>query len=604
MGTGLSITAGRDLQTLFRVGVTAAMSDQQLLEQFLARRGSEGEDAFAALVDRHGPMVWRVCQRALADHNDAEDAFQVTFLVLARKARSIARRPLLANWLYGVAVRSAKDVKAAAARRRAHEARYSEMRRPNCSDSDDVDPLLSMLDREINKLPEIFRSPVILCDLEGKSHREAAHLLGVPLGTIASRLSRGRDRLRQRLARHGCNVSQATLAAALYCDSRVIPHALVAGTAQLADRIVTGGTVAAAIPASLISLTDGVTRSMLLAKNIARSSIVLFGVALSVGGASALAIVGGRPGLNNSVVDGQARGPDAFLTKEPAWIDGPHKADERTKERLKRCVTSALTNYAAIARATYEFDFRQEVAQLDDSGEPVSITVKNYQGKVYWRNGSVRYDFEGPSQMPPFSDDKRAFRVIRTKDVLAYSDEDPIGRGTLHVEDAPASVQIWHQRLSQMAQLDPWVFYAKNIRTDEPDYQRFCETAAAIQSAEGQSTIVIRMRRGGDDDARIELICDKAADCLPTKYRIGVIREGLWIPWAEESCEWRKTGEVWFPAHQVTIGYVGKNHKPVKFFDLTVRNIRVNGDADVPDSVFTPGSKLPRDGSAANRTTK
>ena len=85
MGTALSNTAGRDLQTLFRVGVTAAMSDQQLLEQFLARRGSEGENAFAALVDRHGPMVWRVCRRALADHNDAEDAFQVTFLVLAAR---------------------------------------------------------------------------------------------------------------------------------------------------------------------------------------------------------------------------------------------------------------------------------------------------------------------------------------------------------------------------------------------------------------------------------------------------------------------------------------------------------------------------------------
>ena len=126
-----------------------------------------------------------------------------------------------------------------------------------------------------------------------------------------------------------------------------------------------------------------------------------------------------------------------------------------------------------------------------------------------------------------------------------------IGRGILHVEDAPESVQMWHRRLSPMAQIDPWVFYAKNIRTDEADYQRFCESAAAIQSAEGQNTIVIRIRRGGDD-ARIELICDKTADCLPTKYRIGTLREGLWIPWAEESCEWRKTGEVWFPAHQVT----------------------------------------------------
>ena len=87
------------------------MSDQQLLEQFIAGRGSEREDAFAALVDRHRAMVWRVCRRILADPNDAEDAFQVTFLVLARKARSIARRSLVAQWLYGVAVRSSKEVK-------------------------------------------------------------------------------------------------------------------------------------------------------------------------------------------------------------------------------------------------------------------------------------------------------------------------------------------------------------------------------------------------------------------------------------------------------------------------------------------------------------
>ena len=105
------------------------------------------------------------------------------------------------------------------------------MRRPNRSDVDADDPFLSVLDSEINTLPEVFRTPIVLCDLEGKSHQEAAQLLGVPLGTIASRLSRGRDRLRRRLARYGFAVSPAMITAAAH-DSAVVPHALVVSTAH------------------------------------------------------------------------------------------------------------------------------------------------------------------------------------------------------------------------------------------------------------------------------------------------------------------------------------------------------------------------------------
>jgi hypothetical protein len=273
---------------------------------------------------------------------------------------------------------------------------------------------------------------------------------------------------------------------------------------------------------------------------------------------------------------------------------------------LKRCVSSALTNYAALAKATYEFDFQQDVAQLDDKGEPLAISVRNYHGKVYWRNGSVRYDVEGPPVAPQLDAQgqplqKKLLSVIRTTDFIAYPDEDPRNTQGIHQEKAPSTIQAWLDRHPLVfSQLDPRVFYAKSVRNDEPLRQTLSQKPNAIRSAEGRDTIVMRLRRGDIEDAQIELIFDKKADCLPTSARFGIMREDQWIPWAENSCDWKKTGGVWFPAHQVEIGYVGKDRKPVKFFDLTVRDLRVNADADVPDSVFDPRSLVRGNGKSQN----
>ncbi len=149
----------RELKTLFHLGVVGSLSDAQLLEEFLARSGDAAEDAFAAVVERHGPMVLRVCRRILTEPHDAEDAFQVTFLVLARKARMIARREQLTNWLYGVAVRTAKEVRKSSARRRAREGRMDEMVRTASPREEDVDELRLVIDDELSRLPESFRAP-------------------------------------------------------------------------------------------------------------------------------------------------------------------------------------------------------------------------------------------------------------------------------------------------------------------------------------------------------------------------------------------------------------------------------------------------------------
>ncbi|HEX5271227.1 MAG TPA: sigma-70 family RNA polymerase sigma factor, partial [Gemmataceae bacterium] len=147
----------------------AGLTDGQLLGRFVEGRD---EAAFAALVRRHGPMVWGVCHRLL-NHQDAEDAFQATFLVLVRKAASVAPRELVANWLYGVAHQAALHARRTAARRGARERQVTQMPDPAVTEPDPWDDLRPLLDAELSRLPDKYRAVVILCDLEGKTRKEA-----------------------------------------------------------------------------------------------------------------------------------------------------------------------------------------------------------------------------------------------------------------------------------------------------------------------------------------------------------------------------------------------------------------------------------------------
>jgi RNA polymerase sigma factor (sigma-70 family) len=260
-------------------------SDGQLLERFI--NGRE-EAAFEALVRRHAPLVFGVCRRVLGNVHDAEDAFQATFLVLFRKASSLGRRGRLGNWLYGVAYRTALAARAAGARRRKREALMAAPV-PADATSEARQELLNLLDKEMSRLPDRYRTPLVLCELEGKTRKEAARLLGWPEGTVAGRLARARTLLARRLSRHGIGLAVGGLATLLAesIASPVVPAALTT-TAVRAVTLTAAGKATGVVSTRVIVLAEGVLKTMLLEKlRIALLTVLV--IALLAPGAGLLA---------------------------------------------------------------------------------------------------------------------------------------------------------------------------------------------------------------------------------------------------------------------------------------------------------------------------
>src|SRR4051812_44520533 len=160
-------------------------SDGALVESFVTRRD---EAAFEALLRRHGPMVLGVCRRVLGNEADAEDAFQATFLVLVRKAATIRPRGLVGNWLYGVARTTALKARAMRGRRVARE-REAAARPKAAAGGETAERLLALLDQGLKALPDKYRAAIVLCDLEGRSIKDAAQQLGCPPGTVGTRVA-------------------------------------------------------------------------------------------------------------------------------------------------------------------------------------------------------------------------------------------------------------------------------------------------------------------------------------------------------------------------------------------------------------------------------
>ncbi len=300
-------------------------TDRQLLDDFTARRD---EAAFAALLARHGPMVLRVCRRVLHHEQDAEDAFQATFLVLARNTGSIRKQDTLGNWLHGVAYRTAMSAKRSAARRRNHEARLRAVV-PQTTAGPTWDETQAVLDEEIQRLPPCFRAAFVLCVLEGKSGAEAAGELGCKEGTVKSRVSRARRLLQQRLARRG--IKLAVLLAALSVADKTARAALPASLFRAALRVglvvAAGEPAAGLIPSQVAALAAGVTRAMFLTK-MKIITVIFLAITCSLAGAGLLA----RRALAEKAVDPPTaklseQAPSKSITAKPQPAAAPNAKD-------------------------------------------------------------------------------------------------------------------------------------------------------------------------------------------------------------------------------------------------------------------------------------
>jgi RNA polymerase sigma factor (sigma-70 family) len=304
MTSGSSADLQRQFRTLFGAGAVGSLPDGQLLDRFASRRDDEGaEAAFTALVERHGPMVLRVCRGVLGDVHEAQDAFQAVFLVLARKAGSIRERDTVGPWLHGVATRVSAKAKARAARRRAHDRKAAERAGPHSAQDAELSWMWAELHEEVDRLPETYRAPVVLCYLEGLTNEEAAGRLRWPVGTVKVRLSRARDRLRRRLSRRGLAPAVGLLGAATASDAAALPPTLV----DLTVRAAMGRAANGAVAATALSLAEEALRTMMLAKLKLGALGMLSIAAVTIGAGGLLDQDGAKPGPKASPARGKAR---------------------------------------------------------------------------------------------------------------------------------------------------------------------------------------------------------------------------------------------------------------------------------------------------------
>jgi len=312
----------QDVRTLFDTGTTGGLTDGELLGRVADRRARDDAagPACAALVDRHGPMVLRVCRSILRDEHDAQDAFQATFLVLVRRFDAVRRQESAGSWLHGVALRVASHARAGMARRRRHERCAGELAvTADRSGAEGVSPeLAAILHEELGRLPERYRAALVLCYLEGHTCEAAARRLGWPVGTVKSRLARGRERLRRRLIRRGgvsdeaservkevpigglvaCTASTGSaqasgsmlaehptwdsldiLSASPPAPALVIPAALVHSTVEAMLRFAAGRPIVGAVSAASLSWTLHTLKTMQMARLAMISALLILGLA-------------------------------------------------------------------------------------------------------------------------------------------------------------------------------------------------------------------------------------------------------------------------------------------------------------------------------------
>jgi RNA polymerase sigma factor (sigma-70 family) len=305
----------RQVDALFHAGTAAGLADGPLIERFTRQDGEASEAAFAVLVERHGPMVLRVCRAILRDPEEAQDAFQAVFLVLVLRAGTIRKGDSLACWLHGVAARVAARARSVAARRRNREQTAAGLKREVVANDPADDDLAAPLLEELNRLPGRYAAPIVLCHLQGLTHEQAARQLGWPVGTVRSRLARGRERLKRRLTSRGLSSLPGFFRA---MPSSEVSPALIDATVRAATDVAAGRTaISAVVPSTAASLANGVLRTMTV---IRWKMVATLAMTLGVLGAGA-AVVAQSAGEARKAAEAKPKGAD------PA----PRPADEKDR---------------------------------------------------------------------------------------------------------------------------------------------------------------------------------------------------------------------------------------------------------------------------------
>jgi RNA polymerase sigma factor (sigma-70 family) len=389
-------------------------ADPELLQRFHAQRD---QDAFHALIRRHGPMVLDVCRGVLANEADVEDAFQATFLILVRKAGSIRKTGSLASWLHGVAYRTALKARSQSAVRKKHETRLP-ARLPSARDEPGWGEVQQVLHEELHGLSERYRAPLVLCYLEGMTQDAAAVQLNLAKSTLRERLERGRAQLRLRLIRRGLGPAALLLAAAWPAARTTagVPAALTASTLEAAAMGVAGKAGSAVISVAVSSLTEGVIRTMFLTKmkclSIVLSAMMLLG--LGVGTAmlpmpTTAQAYTEPPAQAPANPQGSDRPPPVVL---PVIIPGVDLTNpiQLAPKAFEHPITPDLTNPIQLEPRGDEHAIPIDVVRLNarefklpvtfkseerDKLQRVHLYVSPDQGKSWQRVGSITPEVDG-----------------------------------------------------------------------------------------------------------------------------------------------------------------------------------------------------------------
>jgi RNA polymerase sigma factor (sigma-70 family) len=375
----------RRSRKLATLQTSRGLSDRELLERFL---DANDESAFTVLIERHGPMVLGVCRRALGNHHDAEDACQATFLVLARQVASVRKKTSLSSWLHGVAWRTASNLRREQKRRRRREQDVEPTAPRDAGDDVSRQEVQVILDEELEHLPERYRSPLVLCYLDGKTRDEAAQQLGLRAGTLHGRLERGRELLRKRLTARGLTLSAALFATALRNN---VAHAalsptLVLSSAKAALLLAAGKPLPAGIiSGTALTLTQEVLRNMFLAKlKIGTATVLCAGlIAALIGGALASTGLAQNPPSSQPSLTAAAKAAsdEEFIRRTSLDL----RSTEPTPAEVHFFVANKDSGkrQKLIDLFIQERQARQEAKKKKEEGQPIELTRNFDKGKFF-----------------------------------------------------------------------------------------------------------------------------------------------------------------------------------------------------------------------------